>query len=138
MGGFDTSTTASTESAICIKQAPAPAPAPAPTAPAPAPAPAPATRAACENPGHPSFPSCTMPRAGTCNGQARLGYGNRWSAWRDVNGAFQCTNGFFGGDPAPGQAKECVCEATPQETRAQAPAPAPAPAPATRAACENP
>merc|ERR1719182_118744 len=65
---------------------------------------------ACENPGHGTFASCTSSRNCNCNGQVRMGYGNRWTSWRDVSGSIQCTNGAFGGDPAPGQAKECVCD----------------------------
>jgi len=66
---------------------------------------------ACENPGHGTFASCTSDRNCNCNGQVRMGYGNRWTSWRDVSGSIQCTNGAFGGDPAPGQAKECQCAA---------------------------
>jgi len=68
-----------------------------------------ASQCACENPGHGTFASCTSSRNCNCNGQVRMGYGNRWTSWRDVSGSIQCTNGAFGGDPAPGQAKECQC-----------------------------
>merc|ERR1712232_1489521 len=67
-------------------------------------------RCACENPGHGTFASCTSSRNCNCNGRVRMGYGNRWTSWRDVSGSIQCTNGAFGGDPAPGQAKECQCD----------------------------
>merc|ERR1719162_2506341 len=70
-----------------------------------------APQCACENPGHGTFSSCTSSRTCACNGRARLGYGSRWSSWKDVQGSIQCTNGAFGGDPHPGQAKECQCEA---------------------------
>jgi hypothetical protein len=72
------------------------------------------SRCACENPGHGTFASCTSDRNCNCNGYVRMGYGNRWTSWRDVSGSIQCTNGAFGGDPAPGQAKECVCNAAPE------------------------
>merc|ERR1719238_2274685 len=68
------------------------------------------SQCACENPGHGTFASCTSSRTCNCNGQVRMGYGNRWTSWRDVSGSIQCTNGAFGEDPAPGQAKECVCD----------------------------
>merc|ERR1719182_504981 len=71
---------------------------------------------ACENPGHGTFASCTSSRNCNCNGQVRLGYGNRWTSWRDVSGSIQCTNGAFGGDPAPGQAKECQCRSSASPT----------------------
>jgi len=66
---------------------------------------------ACENPGHSTLPTCTLPVQGYCNGRARLGYGTKWSDWKDVSGAFLCTNDFFAEDPWQGQAKVCVCEA---------------------------
>lgn len=65
---------------------------------------------ACETPGHATLESCTLPRTASCFGRVKMGYGERWSDWRHVHGKFDCSNGFFGGDPAPGQAKECVCE----------------------------
>jgi len=68
------------------------------------------TDVACENPGHWTYPACTQPWTGSCHGQARLGKGKRWSAWKDVDGEFPCTIGFFGRDPWPGQAKRCVCK----------------------------
>jgi len=70
------------------------------------------TRCACENPGHRTFMDCTQSRTCACNGRVRLGHGSRWSAWKDVMGSIQCTHGAFGGDPASGQAKECVCESS--------------------------
>lgn len=73
-------------------------------------------RAACENPGHGSFRDCTSGRTGTCFGQVKLGHGSRWSAWKSVSGQFGCNNGFFGADPAPGQAKECVCKGCDEAT----------------------
>jgi len=69
-----------------------------------------AERVACEKLGHGSFKSCTLGKKGDCVGRARLGFGKRWTAWKNVKGKFSCTNGFFGKDPSPGQAKECVCE----------------------------
>jgi hypothetical protein len=33
-----------------------------------------------------------------------------------VSGAFTCTNSFFGPDPAPGQAKECICNGCDEAT----------------------
>lgn len=45
-----------------------------------------------------------------CHGKAKLGYENRWTEWKTIDGPFECTNKYFGGDPAVGQAKECVCE----------------------------
>ena len=72
---------------------------------------------ACENPGHPTFPTCMLPIVGVCNGRARLGYNTSWSNWKDVQGTFSCSNSNFGGDPIGGQATMCVCEAaTPTTT----------------------
>jgi len=66
---------------------------------------------ACENPGDETLPGCVESKTGTCHGKARLGYQDKWSKWKDVDGEFQCSNSNFGGDPHRGQAKECVCEA---------------------------
>lgn len=49
-----------------------------------------------------------------------MGYGNRWTAWRNVNGAFTCGVGF-GPDPAYGQAKECICMGTDAPTEEEFP-----------------
>jgi hypothetical protein len=84
-------------------------------------APAPEPRlVACENPGHTSYPDCFLPTEGWCDhGRVRLGYGERWSEWVDVDGSFECSNGWFGGDPFPGQAKACECESEGHESLAQ-------------------
>lgn len=71
------------------------------------------TQCACENPGHPSFKDCTKSKACTCTGKVRIGYGNKWSSWTDVTGSIQCASSNFGGDPFPGQAKECQCQVSP-------------------------
>jgi len=65
---------------------------------------------ACENPGHATFPQCTLSKSGECHGRVRMGYDHRWTAWKTIDGPFPCTNAWFGIDPAPGQAKECECE----------------------------
>jgi len=69
-------------------------------------------RCACENPGHSTFSECTQSKICACNGRVRLGYDTRWSEWKDVTGSIKCSNKKFGGDPAPKQAKECVCDST--------------------------
>jgi hypothetical protein len=79
------------------------------------------TRCACENPGHSSFPDCTLSKACSCNGKVRLGYGNKWSPFKNVNGSVQCTSSTFGFDPFPGQAKECQCEATVEKLKLNKP-----------------
>ena len=61
----------------------------------------------------------------------RYGADSRWIQ-KVVTGGGNCTNGFFGSDPAFGTAK--VCELTTAAAPAPVPAPAPAPAPASGAA----
>jgi len=44
-----------------------------------------------------------------CPGFVKFGHGAQWSAWENVSGVTDCQSGRFG-DPAPGLAKECVCQ----------------------------
>lgn len=67
-------------------------------------------RCACENKESDTHPDCTMEKQCSCVGYVRLGYGGTWSSWKDVSGSIDCTNSVFGGDPVPGQAKECQCK----------------------------
>ncbi|OLV15597.1 NPCBM/NEW2 domain-containing protein [Deinococcus marmoris] len=82
-----------------------------PTSPAPAPAPATWTRIAGEGE--------SFSVSGTQS--VRYGAGTAWIV-KDVTSNGQCTNGFFGNDPAYGTTKSC-------EINAPAPTPAPVPAP---------
>eukprot|EP00930_Biecheleria_cincta_P065321 TRINITY_DN5108_c0_g1_i1.p1 TRINITY_DN5108_c0_g1~~TRINITY_DN5108_c0_g1_i1.p1 ORF type:complete len:960 (+),score=43.62 TRINITY_DN5108_c0_g1_i1:10-2889(+) len=70
-----------------------------------------ASRCACEHWGQcmdrtSGFNTCS------CYGRVRYGYGDRWTAWRDVAGSISCSTIAFGGvDPYIGQGKECWCQA---------------------------
>ena len=67
----------------------------------------------CENFHHPTStceaPNEANPRQCLCDGEVKLGWGNRWTGWKEVHGGISCTNGAFGGDPYRGQAKDCIC-----------------------------
>merc|ERR1712084_54936 len=67
-------------------------------------------RVACENPGYFNYPGCKLSTEGVCYGKVRMGFGSTWTPWRQTWGQFSCSNRFFGRDPVPGQAKECICE----------------------------
>merc|ERR1712039_532780 len=67
-------------------------------------------RVACENPGYFNYPGCKLSTEGVCYGKVRMGFGSTWTPWRQTWGQFSCSNRFFGKDPVPGQAKECICE----------------------------
>jgi len=84
------------------------------TPPAPAPAPAAWTFLANENE--------AFSVSGT--GTVRYGAGGTWLQ-RTVSGSANCSNGYFGSDPAPNVVKRCELLGT----SGTAPAPAPAPAP---------
>lgn len=109
---------------------PAPTPAPPPPAPAPAPTPAPApvpatgwTRIASEGQSFSVSGTQTV----------RYGAGSQWVT-KTVSGTGQCTNAFFGEDPAYMTVKSCEVQTTapaPSPAPAPAPTPAPTPAPAT-------
>lgn len=75
-------------------------------------------RAACENPRHWTFPGCTEGQQGYCIGKVKFGFDTKWTT-TSMNGAFSCTNGNLGPDPAPGQAKECICECQSEISGAQ-------------------
>jgi len=69
----------------------------------------------CESPGHWSTPDC---RAGTickCYGEARFGYGKKWTSWRKVDKEIQCSETAFGTDPYAGRVKICQCNQVKQE-----------------------
>ena len=86
------------------------------TPPPPSPTPAPATSLATEG--------GTFSVGGTQT--VRYGAGSRW-VQKLVTGSGDCTNGFFGSDPAPGTVKFCELSAV----AAPSPAPGPAPTPTT-------
>lgn len=52
--------------------------------------------------------------ADTCNctGLVKYGQGGSWTLWKNVSsvGSIECSSETFGGDPAPGVAKYCVCQ----------------------------
>ncbi len=58
----------------------------------------------------------------------RYGSGGNW-VQRSVTGVGQCTNAFFGSDPAVGVDKRCQVRRSPAPDPAPVPAPVPAPAP---------
>lgn len=66
-------------------------------------------RCACENPGNGGFANCTQSRTCACDGEARLGFGTKWTKWKPVAGTIECSNEAFNEDPFFGQAKECQC-----------------------------
>lgn len=69
-------------------------------------------RVACEWPWSRRYPECKMRKKGVCHGRARIGRGDRWSAWKDVQGEFVCSTWFFGPDPWRGKMKECECDSS--------------------------
>jgi len=66
------------------------------------------SRVACEQKSHRTFPECQLSSFSSCNGEVWYGRGDHWMH-RTVQGNFDCNNKFFGKDPFPMQAKECIC-----------------------------
>jgi hypothetical protein len=104
------------------------------TSPSPSPSPSPATSS--ESWSRIASEGRTFSFSGTR--QVRYGAGSQW-VQRSVSSSGQCTNSFFGRDPAPGTAKACdVLSETTAAPSPSAAAPAPSTAPGTRNALQQP